>query len=357
MKRSYAIVVDIPESDDTKCFIAFPFKIEDTSNYPITDVISKALLRENMTPTWTNWAEPGIIIDTRIRSNIREASMVIAICTPSADNCTNPNVMYELGLADAIGKPTLIMTTNAEELPFDISNRNAFNYNPSDTEDKNHRDALIDRLCLSISHLKRVTRSEGFILKDAPGIHVITATDRIFLEAPFWSYVKSVENISYNIQDEVAAITSNANKLSYLASRLLWPKGTEKNDTLNDIFTTWNDFKNSHEKRLNKCLDDTSLADAKNLLLELKTPSKDDNISTILQVDLENLTTKVKEHAEKYQKSSESIDSLIFNASKDPSGLYREIDAIVKSVESLGTYANNTTKHLDKVIYDSFWVS
>jgi hypothetical protein len=32
----------------------------------------------------------------------------------------NPNVMYEIGLAHAIGKPIILLTRNQEDVPFDL---------------------------------------------------------------------------------------------------------------------------------------------------------------------------------------------------------------------------------------------
>ncbi len=40
----------------------------------------------------------------------------------------NPNVMYELGLADARGKPAIIITQDATSLPFDVSGPRAILY-------------------------------------------------------------------------------------------------------------------------------------------------------------------------------------------------------------------------------------
>jgi len=57
--------------------------------------------------------ERGIL--EKIMTGIEEADLVIADVTG-----TNPNVMYELGVAHALGKPTVMLARSADQLPFDI---------------------------------------------------------------------------------------------------------------------------------------------------------------------------------------------------------------------------------------------
>lgn len=46
---------------------------------------------------------------------IVSARLIVADCTDR-----NPNVFYEIGLAHAIGKPTIMLTQRAEDVPFDL---------------------------------------------------------------------------------------------------------------------------------------------------------------------------------------------------------------------------------------------
>lgn len=50
-----------------------------------------------------------------IWTQIRKCRLVIAELTGK-----NPNVLYELGLSHALGKPTIIITSNEEDVPFDL---------------------------------------------------------------------------------------------------------------------------------------------------------------------------------------------------------------------------------------------
>jgi hypothetical protein len=59
---------------------------------------------------------PGIII-ADIQRQIRESRVIIAEITP-----INPNVYYEVGYADALGKPVILIADGAklDKLPFDV---------------------------------------------------------------------------------------------------------------------------------------------------------------------------------------------------------------------------------------------
>jgi hypothetical protein len=46
---------------------------------------------------------------------IAGARLIVADCTDR-----NPNVFYEIGLAHAIGKPTILLTQRQEDVPFDL---------------------------------------------------------------------------------------------------------------------------------------------------------------------------------------------------------------------------------------------
>ncbi len=59
------------------------------------------------------FANQGIMED--IWSAINEAEIVIADCTDK-----NPNVFYEIGIAHTLGKPTILITQNPDDVPFDL---------------------------------------------------------------------------------------------------------------------------------------------------------------------------------------------------------------------------------------------
>lgn len=59
-------------------------------------------------------------------SAIFHAQIVIAECTDR-----NPNVFYELGIAHAIGKPSILIVQDIEDIPFDLRHLRIIVYDPS----------------------------------------------------------------------------------------------------------------------------------------------------------------------------------------------------------------------------------
>jgi hypothetical protein len=64
------------------------------------------------------------------REIVREIWTALLQTTAVIADCTdrNPNVFYELGLAHAIGKPTILITQNHDDIPFDLRHRRYINY-------------------------------------------------------------------------------------------------------------------------------------------------------------------------------------------------------------------------------------
>jgi hypothetical protein len=71
------------------------------------------------------YSKPNVVAD--LWKAIRQARVIIAELTTR-----NPNVLYEIGLAHAIGKPTILLTRNEDDVPFDLK---ALRYRYYDTND------------------------------------------------------------------------------------------------------------------------------------------------------------------------------------------------------------------------------
>jgi hypothetical protein len=70
------------------------------------------------------YTEQAIIQD--IWRSIRQARVIVAELSGR-----NPNVMYEIGLAHAIGKPIVLLTRNQEDVPFDLRALRYIYYDPN----------------------------------------------------------------------------------------------------------------------------------------------------------------------------------------------------------------------------------
>jgi nucleoside 2-deoxyribosyltransferase len=68
---------------------------------------------------------PGVIFQDMQRE-ISQSDVVIAEITPA-----NPNVFYELGYAQALGKPTILLAQRGGKLPFDIASYRVVFYDDS----------------------------------------------------------------------------------------------------------------------------------------------------------------------------------------------------------------------------------
>lgn len=80
-------------------------------------------------------------IFTNIIENIVKSRMVIA----NIDG-RNPNVFYELGIAHALDKPTIIITNDIDNVPFDLQSQYIIMYSDSNELEIKIRRALMDTI-------------------------------------------------------------------------------------------------------------------------------------------------------------------------------------------------------------------
>ena len=98
---------------DNHCFYLCPFS--EPFNTIYKDHIIKVLTAEGFTVERADeiFGTQPIIDD--IWESINSASLIIADVTGR-----NPNVMYEVGIAHAVGKPVVIITQDINDVPFDL---------------------------------------------------------------------------------------------------------------------------------------------------------------------------------------------------------------------------------------------
>jgi len=106
------IIVNLGELQNS-CFVVMPFDPLYQSEYE--KIINPALVDLGITCIRGDeiYTKQRIMDDIWI--SIRSCRFVIAELTGR-----NPNVLYEVGLAHAIGKPVIILTRNSEDVPFDL---------------------------------------------------------------------------------------------------------------------------------------------------------------------------------------------------------------------------------------------
>ena len=103
----------------------------------------------------------GVVID-QVVDRIRQADVVIATCTGR-----NPNVFYELGIADNVGHKTILIAATSDDLPFDVQHYRAQLYG-------NKRDlaTLASRVGKAIEQTLSEGPSEGTLGQPTPRLAI-----------------------------------------------------------------------------------------------------------------------------------------------------------------------------------------
>lgn len=106
--------------DKPKVFLIIPFKSDFEDIY---QSISQAVMASSRIPTRIDEAdpEPGYFSD--IESAIKKAEIIIADISEA-----NPNVMYEVGIAQSLSKPLILLCQKGEEVAFDLKRFNILFY-------------------------------------------------------------------------------------------------------------------------------------------------------------------------------------------------------------------------------------
>lgn len=129
------------------CFVLMPFREQFDAVYrtliaPVVSELGLTVVRAD------ELSSPGSIIE-QIRVAIQQARLCVVDLTGN-----NANVMFELGLAQAAGKPTILLSQDLSHLPFDVQSQRIIKYDGSDPQ--------LSRLHLRAA-LKTVLSSEKLV--------------------------------------------------------------------------------------------------------------------------------------------------------------------------------------------------
>jgi hypothetical protein len=106
------------------CFVIMPFAREFDDVYAtITQSVEGASREHSIRCFRLDESRPAGRITDRLLQEIQAAAFCIADITGA-----KPNVMWEVGYAMALGKPTLILSQEKEDLPFDIRDMESLRY-------------------------------------------------------------------------------------------------------------------------------------------------------------------------------------------------------------------------------------
>ena len=114
-------------SSSNLCFVLMPFGDPFDSVY--REVIKPQIYETGLEALRADEVfSPGSIME-QIRSAIQQSRICIADLTGR-----NPNVLYELGIAQTLGKPTVLLTQDIADIPFDLKQYRMIVYDPTSLE-------------------------------------------------------------------------------------------------------------------------------------------------------------------------------------------------------------------------------
>ncbi len=152
-KLERTVKVDSTDS----CFVMMPFASPIGGYYET--VYKPAIEKAGLKPVRADNEifGTGKIID-QVWSGINTAKVLVAELTSR-----NPNVFYELGLAHALQKPVVLISSNENDVPFDLQHIRVIYYN---TNDPFWGNKLIDKVAENI--LSAIENPEEAIFKSQP---------------------------------------------------------------------------------------------------------------------------------------------------------------------------------------------
>ena len=126
------------KTDSSIVSVMMPF---DTKFNPVLSAIRAACETHelNCLRAYNIWKENAIIDE--IFSLICRSGIVVCDLTDR-----NPNVLYEMGIAQTIGKPVVMITQHDSDIPFDVKHHRYLKYLNNDQGRTEMKDALADRL-------------------------------------------------------------------------------------------------------------------------------------------------------------------------------------------------------------------
>ncbi len=108
------------------CFVVMPFALPLGNHYSL--IYEPAIKKAGLRPVRADddIFATGKIID-QVWAGINAAKVLVAELTNR-----NPNVFYELGLAHALRKPVVLISSNKEDVPFDVRHIRVIYYDVND---------------------------------------------------------------------------------------------------------------------------------------------------------------------------------------------------------------------------------
>jgi hypothetical protein len=149
---------DKPESSNPSCFIVMPYTQAWSEH--VYEVIKEVCQEIGVRCVRGDEQLPTPDVLTQIWKDINNATFIIADISGQS-----PNVMYEVGLAHAIGKPVLFLAQSTDNLPFDLRNRRIVDYTLEPSGNRSLRQRLNTALQRMKEHYATVTHEVQMLIE------------------------------------------------------------------------------------------------------------------------------------------------------------------------------------------------
>lgn len=215
----YAIVVNVPEAKES-CFVALPF---DPAFDPVLRDIKAAASDHGLRVVLvrSGVSQPGVFFTNDIVNAIRSTRVVVAVCSPEeATGKANPNVLYELGLAHALGKATVILTSDLDTLPANLSARHALVYGAGDVGSG----ALSEKISKDLENVLRRMQDSQNPLTDPDYLFIYVAHERhlMFHNPEFWDHFRRILSFANLTRNEHHQINTGCIDSLLAKANRLW---------------------------------------------------------------------------------------------------------------------------------------
>ena len=180
------IVLEVQRPDPAICFIVTPYS---EGFDELCQIIGSASDLAGLRPLQTRDLAQGTGFHDETYHWIRRATLVVVVYSLERVNATtNPNVVYELGLASSLRKPILILTNNAGRLPSDLRHLAVLEYSTAEVRSRE----LVNRVSLEMHKLKPHWSRNHLTDARSTDAWVSSFQDARYLEGSFWDRLRSV---------------------------------------------------------------------------------------------------------------------------------------------------------------------
>jgi nucleoside 2-deoxyribosyltransferase len=231
------LVIEVPPPTND-CFVALPYssQFDDLFN-AIEEAAKGAGLDEAIR---IDRKEDGVKIPEEVERRIRSAKVVVAVCSPEMPGGkSNPNVMYELGLAHALGKPTVILAESIGSVPADVRDQFVFEYGKI----KNVHTELVKEVQKKIK--LRLKAMVSALIN--PGFRHITVASRrqqVLLNPEFWKHLSDIFRRVRGLRGEMQRMIPEVLELLETAQGML---SSDSDEVRTAFDKQWTRFDNSYQ--------------------------------------------------------------------------------------------------------------